>query len=142
MRGPSSNLLTRASFLLTVCGIVWLVERQSDAQINEPGSFVIERFSDAQFALYERQLNALLKTRRDEEKLFVNQVVARVKEGKLPPKLVQTSYGWVRNKRPGTKYPFVFFERVLRIQARKAELADVVPDFDYRIYRKVLTPTR
>ena len=89
---------------------------------------------EARFDLYERQLNAILKTRRDEEKLFVKRVVDQVKLKKISSKLVNTSFQWVRNKRPGTKYPFVYFERVLRLQATKLELEDEIPPFDYGIY--------
>ncbi len=92
------------------------------------------KFNPAQFIEYERQLNALLKTRRDEEKLFVGQVVAQIRLGKIPSKLVQTSYQWVRNKRPDTNYPFIYFEKVLRLQAAKLKLEKEVPVFDYSVY--------
>ena len=90
--------------------------------------------SNARYELYERQLNAILKTRRDEEKLFVKQVVDQVKKNRLPAKLVNTSFEWGRKNRPFTKYPFVYFERVLRLQAKKLGLKNVVPPFDYGIY--------
>ena len=93
-----------------------------------------EKFNPAQFEEYERQLNAILKTRRDEEKEFVAQVVAQVRIGKTPAKLVQTSYQWVRNKRPDTDYPFIYFEKVLRLQAIAIKVQAEVPAFDYSIY--------
>ncbi len=125
-----------------VCLVLALACGTTSAQINGPGSFEPgNKFSDAQWKLYERQLNALLKTRRDEEKEYVNEVVENVKSGLIPYKLVATSYGWVRNKRPDTKYPFVFFEQVLRIQGKKAKLPKgAVPKFDYRVYRKLIVP--
>lgn len=97
--------------------------------------FLPESFSTAQFAEYERQLNALLKTRSDEEKKFVSEVVAQVQMGRIPSKLVSTSYQWGRKNRPRTNYPFVYFERVLRIQAKALELEDEIPPFDYSIYK-------
>lgn len=90
--------------------------------------------NDLRFIDYEERLNALLKTRRDEEKLFVAQVILKVKNGELPERLIETSYKWVMNKRPDTDYPFIYFERVLRIQA--ALLKIPLPDFDYEIYEK------
>lgn len=97
-------------------------------------NFSTTTFSSSQFVEYERQLNAILKTRRDEEKRFVEQVVRQVRLGNIPSKLVSTSFGWVRNKRPGTKYPFIYFERVLRLQAQSANLGNQIPAFDMSIY--------
>ena len=97
----------------------------------------------AQFIEFERQLNAILKTRRAEEQEFVGQVVNQIRLGLIPSRLVTTSFKWVRNKRPTTKYPFIYFERVLRLQAERIGLADQVPPFDFSIYSgipEVITP--
>ena len=63
---------------------------------------------DVQDALaeYERKLQAVLKTRRKEEKAFVAQVVNEVRLEKLPKRLVDSAWIWVRDKRPNTRYPF------------------------------------
>ena len=71
---------------------------------------------------YDKQLNAILLTTLEEEKKFIADVVKLVGEEKLPKKLVDTSCQWVRNRRPNTKYPFIYFERVLRLQANKLKL--------------------
>lgn len=92
-------------------------------------------FTPEQFIEYEQQLNAILRTRRDEEKEFVGQVVRQVRLGKIPSKLVSTSYGWVRNKRPNTNYPFIYFEKVLRLQAKAVKLEKEIPNFDLKIYK-------
>lgn len=91
-------------------------------------------FSDQQLLEYERQLNALLKTTRKEERDFIAQVVFQIKEGKIPSKLVSTTYQWIRKKRPDTKYPFIYFEKVLRLQAEAIKVDDAVPPFDFSIY--------
>ena len=91
-------------------------------------------FTPGQFIEYEQQLNALLKTRRQEEQDFIAQVVQQVRRGRIPSKLVSTSYGWIRTKRPGTKYPFIYFEKVLRLQANAANLGNEIPNFDLSIY--------
>ncbi len=96
--------------------------------------FMPEKFDASQFEEYERQLNAMLKTRYDQEKKFVSQIVAQVRLGKIPSRLVSTSYSWVRNKRPDTNYPFVYFERVIRIQAKAINLEKEIPKFDYSMY--------
>ena len=96
--------------------------------------------ANAQFLEFERQLNAMLKTRRDEEKEFIGLVVNQIRLGKIPSKLVSTSFEWVRNKRPNTKYPFVYFERVLRLQAGRVELEAEIPPFDFSIYSQTNVP--
>ena len=90
---------------------------------------------ELRFEQYEVLLNQILRTRRDEETAFVNVVIARVRDGSIPEKLVETSYKWVLNKRPNTNYPFVYFERVLRIQATQMELERFIPEFDYEVYQ-------
>ena len=92
------------------------------------------REANAQFFEFERQLNAMLKTRRDEEKEFIGLVVNQIRLGRIPSRLVSTSFEWVRNKRPTTKYPFVYFERVLRLQAERVGLDNEIPPFDFSIY--------
>ncbi len=92
-------------------------------------------FSAAQWVEYERELNAILKTRRDQEKVFVHEIVEKVRLGKIPYKLVATSFQWGRNKRPNTNFPFIYFEHVIRLQAKKLKLQDEIPPFDYSIYR-------
>lgn len=91
---------------------------------------------DAFFEQYERQLNAILKTRRDEEKQFVKAVVDQVRAGNLTTRLVNTSFKWVRKKRPHIDYPFVYFQRVLRILAKQQRVESAVPPFDPSIYRR------
>lgn len=93
------------------------------------------KFNPAQFEEYERRLNAILLTRRDEEKLFVARVVERVRTKRIPAKLVDVSYQWARKNRPDTKYPFIYFEKVLRLQAKKLGLEKEVPPFDFSIYK-------
>jgi hypothetical protein len=96
--------------------------------------FLPEKFTREQTIEYERQLNALLKTTREEEKQFVAAVILQIRAGKLPSKLVSTSYHWIQKKRPGTNYPFIYFERVLRLQAKAIRLEKEVPPFDFAVY--------
>lgn len=87
---------------------------------------------ELRFADYEARLNAILKTRRLEEQEFVNAVLAKVRAGDLPVPMMESSFLWVLSNRPDTPYPFIYFERVLRLQG---ELAGVsIPEFDYGIY--------
>ena len=63
----------------------------------------------------EDQLNTGLKTRRPEETDFVEEVARLVNEGKLPRKLVDSTFSWAVRRRQ--TYPFPAFERALRLQA-------------------------
>jgi hypothetical protein len=104
---------------------------------SEEGSFRPDNFTDARFLQYEQQLNAILKTRRNEEREFIAQIVSQVRQGKIPAQIVQTSFHWVHKKRPRTNFPFIYFEKVLRLQATKIGIGDNVPDFDFSIYRSI-----
>lgn len=125
--------------LLMTLTLLWVSPVVGDdfAPGSSEGSSSSSRFSEAaRFKEYERQLNAILLTRRDEEKQFIKQVVDQVRAGKIPSKLVSTSFDWVRKKRPGTKYPFIYFEKVLRLQAQQLGIAKEIPAFDFSVYRR------
>ncbi len=111
-------------------------------QVGAGRNFQPEKLTEAQYAEYEKQLNAILKTRLDEEKEFVGQVVDKVRASEIPAKLVVSSWQWARNHRPDTKYPFVYFEQVLRLQATRIGLGEEVPPFDYGIYSKTNRPRK
>lgn len=150
MRHSLNHRIGMAWAWLPIAMALFLFPQTGDAQISrgspaisEFGSYDVTKFTPKQFELYEAQLNALLKTRREEEKEYVHEVVERVRTGLLPPKLVATSYGWVRNRRPLTKYPFVFFEQVLRRQGDRENLPEgAIPPFDYDVYRKPVISVR
>lgn len=93
-----------------------------------------ESFTDASLARYEQQLNAILRARLPEERAFVASVVRMVGEGELPRGVVNTSFAWIRKRRPYTNYPFFYFERVLRLQTSRLEIA--IPPFDFSIYQR------
>ena len=96
--------------------------------------FSTESLTDAQFAQYEEQLNAILLTRFDHEKEFVEEMVDQVQAGNLPPRMVSTSFQWVRTRRPGTRYPFVYFQQVMTMQANRLGIDQFVPEFDFGRY--------
>ena len=89
-------------------------------------------FEDLTLVQLERQLNAILKTRRPEEKAFVKEVVKGIEDETIPRRLVNISFKYVRNKRPYTRYPFVYFVRVLQIVGAKEEVT--IPKFDFKIF--------
>ncbi len=129
----STTLIRLGPFLLMIavlCG--WSSTTVVGQGANNPQQ--AEEEVELRFADYEAKLNAILKTRRDEEKEFVKAVLARVRSGDIPVPMMESSFLWVINNRPDTKYPFIFFERVLRIQAKLAKVE--IPEFDYEIYNE------
>jgi hypothetical protein len=80
-----------------------------------PGAFAEEPVGGGRVISLEDQLNTGLKTRRPEETEFVEEVARLVNEGKLPRKLVDSTFSWAVRRRQ--TYPFPAFERALRLQA-------------------------
>jgi hypothetical protein len=74
-----------------------------------------EPVSGAQVISLEDQLKTGLKARRPEETEFIEEVARLVNAGKLPRKLVDSTFMWALRRR--TNYPFPAFERALRLQA-------------------------
>jgi hypothetical protein len=79
------------------------------------GAFAEEPVGGGRVISLEDQLNTGLKTRRPEETEFVEEVARLVNEGKLPRKLVDSTFSWAVRRRQ--TYPFPAFERALRLQA-------------------------
>ena len=65
----------------------------------------------------EDRLKAGLRARLPEEEAFVEKVVMLVRSGRLPAKLVDSTYIWAIERRK--EYPFPAFEKALRMQAGK-----------------------
>ena len=63
------------------------------------------------------RLKTGLRVKAPRDVAFVDTVAERVREGKLPEKLVDSTYLWA--VRRGKKYPFPAFEHVIRLQADK-----------------------
>ncbi len=65
----------------------------------------------------EDRLKAGLRARLPTEQDFIEKVVLLVRTGKLPGKLVDSTYIWAIERRK--EYPFPAFEKALRLQADK-----------------------
>lgn len=63
----------------------------------------------------EDRLSTGLRVRRPEDAAFIEEVARLVRSGRLPVKLVDSTYLWAIARQG--KYPFPLFERALRIQA-------------------------
>ena len=84
-----------------------------------PASAAEVRSSGASIDL-QTLLEKGLKARRPQEFTFIRHVVARVDDGTLPVAVVKSTFSWARDKRP---YPIVFFEKALKIRAKKLGVA-------------------
>ena len=71
--------------------------------------------------LEERLLNGL-RARTDAEKDYIKQVVLYVQAGKLPEKLVDSTFLWVRKNKPNFNYPIFYFKRILELRAKALNL--------------------
>ena len=74
-----------------------------------------ESVGGAEVISLEDQLKTGLKARRPEETEFIEEVARLVNTGKLPRKLVDSTFMWALRRR--SNYPFPAFERALRLQA-------------------------
>lgn len=75
-----------------------------------------QQFHDGVQVDLKKQLETGLYARRPEEFAYIGRVVRQVERGQLPEKLVISTFAWARKKRP---YPLVYFERALRLRARR-----------------------
>jgi len=91
-----------------------------------------QEFNEQSLPEFERQLNAILKTRLPEEKKYIATVIELIEKEKLPRRLVNASFKYVRNQRPYAKNRFVYFVRVLQILGKREKTP--VPEFDFKIY--------
>lgn len=112
--------------------IVFLAVIVASIFIGNVANSSAQEFDELTLVQLERQLNSILKTRLNEEKLYIATIVKLVNDGKLPRKLINTSFKYVKNKRPYTKYPFVYFARVLHFQAKRERVE--IPKFDFSVY--------
>jgi|688.fasta_scaffold1551394_2 hypothetical protein len=72
---------------------------------------------DSEYTSLETLLTTGLKARRPEETAFIADVVGLVNAGKLPRKVVDSTYLWAIRRR--RDYPFPAFERAVRMQAER-----------------------
>ena len=93
-----------------------------------------QEFNELSLVQLERQLNAILRTRLTEEKLFVAAVVKHVGERKIPRSLVNASFKYVLKKRYAEEYRFVYFVRVIQFLGNRERVA--IPAFDFSVYNR------
>jgi hypothetical protein len=61
-----------------------------------------------------------LRARRKSEFQYISHVVGMVNSGALPRSLVESTFLWARKEaRAKQSYPFIYFERGLKLRAKK-----------------------
>mgnify|MGYP007063366941 CR=1 FL=1 len=65
------------------------------------------------------QLEKGLKARLPTDFAFIAKVILLVKTNKLPLPMVKAVFQWARERGAKTNYPFPYFERALKIRAKK-----------------------
>jgi len=73
-------------------------------------------------ATLKERLMSGLRARTDAEKDYVQEVVNYVQEGKLPIKLVDSTFLWVRKNKATNNYPIFYFKRILELRAKTLNL--------------------
>ncbi len=105
------SLVVEIAFLNPLCASV-----QSEAIVDDNIDLSVARTGVTDL---KDQLNAGLRARRPEEFRFIANIVQMTQQGRLPIKLVLSTFHYVRTKKKDEKFPFVIFERALRIRAAK-----------------------
>ncbi len=126
-RGVKCSCWIVAIFSLAISCNTAMAQVVNDPELND-----FKQSTKDFFDLYENQLQSVLKTRLQEEEDFVAAVIDMVRADKIPKPVVDRAWLWVRNNRVASRYPFVYFERVLRLEAEKLKIE--IPDFDRSIY--------
>lgn len=114
---PSRTLPSMGSAFLFAT--VWLVAYSiaSVAALSTTRCAAEELLGGAEVISLEDQLKTGLRTRRPEETEFVEEVARLVDSGKLPRKLVDSTFIWA--VRRGKRYPFPAFQQAIRLQAEQ-----------------------
>jgi hypothetical protein len=101
-------MVRRVALMAIALSLVAVTVRGHDEPATDDGGGVA--------ALSER-LKTGLRVKAPRDVAFVETVAERVREGRLPEKLVDSTYLWALRR--GKKYPFPAFEHVIRLQADK-----------------------
>jgi len=67
----------------------------------------------------KEQLENGLKARLPADFAFISKVVTLVEQDKLPLNMVKAVFQWSRKKGAANNYPFPYFQRALKIRAKK-----------------------
>lgn len=67
------------------------------------------------------RLKTGLRVKDPRDVRFVELIAQRVREGRLPAKIVDSTYLWAVSR--GKKYPFPAFEHVIRLQAERLNVS-------------------
>jgi hypothetical protein len=106
--------------VLAASMIGFLPRRRSQAQEGNSFNSAELRTGQNVVSLEDQLINGLRVTTPG-QRAFVNVVVLRVNQGRLPRSMVNLVYKWAINRNPDV--PFPYFQFALRILARKRNIA-------------------
>jgi hypothetical protein len=107
----------RRILFASVVGAALVVAPRPAAAQAPPSLPALPNPPAAGVASLEDRLKTGLRVRAPRETRFIETIALRVREGRLPAKLVDSTYIWAIQR--GKKYPFPAFEHVIRLQAER-----------------------
>lgn len=115
---PQSKTTKRASFALLLIALVTLVSASVAQQPVDTGP------AQGRQLTLEQQLNIGLRAFTPADFAFIDRVVLAVQQGRLPRRLVDSTFLWARDRAARRSYarrlrPMVFFQPALILRARQ-----------------------
>ncbi len=84
---------------------------------------------DPNVATLKQRLVSGLRARKPSEKAFLNKLATEVTQKTVPKQLVDNTFFYVQSRYRKHNFPFIYFEKILRIRAKKLNV--VIPPYTY-----------
>jgi len=104
---------------ILLLGSIHLPARGDSPEVSEGVETVSSVVLVVEVGDLKDQLEKGLKARRPTDFAFIAKVISLVKMNKLPLPVVKAVFQWARERGAKTNYPFPYFERALKIRAKK-----------------------
>ena len=116
------NLTIKLSILVTLVLTGMKLSNSNSTAVADDADLGQVAFSNplaVEVADLKDQLENGLKARLPADFAFISKVVMLVEDNKIPLKTVKAVFQWARNKGAKNNYPFPYFQRALKIRAKK-----------------------
>jgi len=116
------NLIIKVSILVTLVLTGMKLSNINSTVVADDadlGQIVSSNPLAVEVADLKEQLENGLKARLPADFAFISKVVMLVEDNKIPLKTVKAVFQWARNKGAKNNYPFPYFQRALKIRAKK-----------------------
>ena len=114
-----SQSVRRCLLVILVLGTIQLPARSGAQEMVDTGEVSSPVLLVVQVGDLKDQLEKGLKARRPTDFAFIAKVILLVEMNKLPLSEVKAVFQWARKRGVKTNYPFPYFERALKIRAKK-----------------------